>query len=391
MAAPWEMNYGPYYESERRRREVGRRALGMPEVSPAVEAGELYGVEQARLGEKRAYMQQAITNWNNQQTIKQAKSAANQKMAGQAITGGASLALGGYRLGKEVGLWGGEEAATGTTTFNNVAGFNPSNLSEVSLTTAGEAMPESIAGGGMEAVPGLTAGTEAGESMLVGGEIGGSALPGAITEAPAIFSSGVTAGEAAASAAFEGSAALATGAIEGAAAIETGATAATVATTATLDASILSASSFIGPVGIVLGVAAIAVTTLMGNKKTVICTELHRQGLLDDKTYEADSEFGKSLPESVIIGYTIWAVHIVSLMKRSRYFTWLVAYLALPWAKEMAFRAGKRQFGHIVGRILMKLGLPVCDLIGKIDQRNKTPIPLLYEKDKGFSFMFRYS
>ena len=57
MAAPWQMTYGPYWEAEQRRREVGRRALGMPEVSPSTVAAEQYGVEEARLGEKRQYLQ----------------------------------------------------------------------------------------------------------------------------------------------------------------------------------------------------------------------------------------------------------------------------------------------------------------------------------------------
>lgn len=363
MPGPWEMNYGPYYESERRRREVGRRALGMPEVSPAVEAGELYGVEQARLGEKRQYMQQAITNWQNQQTIKQAKSAANQKMAGQAVTGGASLALGGYRLGKEVGLWGGEKAATGLTGGGEGALATQAGTGAVNPATVGSAEYLGSAGlgegGVMQAVPELTSGAAEG---IFGAEAVGGAIPGGVE-------AGI-AGVEAAGAITETSLAavpVVSGVVEGA--MGTGVAATTAAIeggVAATEAGILSASSIIGPAGLILGVAAIAVTTLMGSEKTVICTELHRQGLLDDETYGADSEFGRFLPESVLIGYTLWAVHIVSLMERSRCFTRLVSYLALPWAKEMSFRVGKRETGHVVGRILMKIGLPVCDLIGKI-------------------------
>ncbi len=222
MPAPWEMNYGPYWESELRRREVGRRALGQPEVSPAVKAGELYGVEEARLGEKRGYMQQAMTNWQNRQTINMAKKQQSQKMAGQAVSGVANLALTGYKVGKEAGLWGGEASkevpmntlewgetaygpsggtagtalpqavpgaitgssqageAIGAASLIEPAGFGATGPMEVGLTTAGTLAPQAITGGG-----GITTaiGSELLAPEMAGIAMGAEAVTGAAAAA----------------------------------------------------------------------------------------------------------------------------------------------------------------------------------------------------------------
>lgn len=232
MPAPWEMNYGPYMEEELRRREVGRRALGMPEVSPAIRAGELYGVEQARLGEKRQYLHQAVTNWQNQQNIDMARKQQSQRTAGQAVSGVANLALTGYKAGKELGLWGKEavsgpiktggadlvgqtgditsqvgggitsEAVPGTMlgesgelipasealtselgsipSITSNAGFGATGPMEAGLTIAGAFAPEAVAGGGQAAITGV-------EGVLgtagVGAELLAPEVIGAGTEA----------------------------------------------------------------------------------------------------------------------------------------------------------------------------------------------------------------
>lgn len=99
---------------------------------------------------------------------------------------------------------------------------------------------------------------------------------------------------------------------------------------------------------------------------TVICTELYSQGLLDSEIYMADSAFGALFPEDVLIGYKIWAVKIVRLMRKSPIFTKIVALFAIPWAKEMAFRFGVGKKGNLFGGTMLFIGIPICRTIGRL-------------------------
>lgn len=100
----------------------------------------------------------------------------------------------------------------------------------------------------------------------------------------------------------------------------------------------------------------------------IICTELYHQGLMDHDTFEADQAFGRIMWQkdpAVMVGYHAWARPLVRLMKRSRLFTKVVAFFALPWAKEMDHRMGAQHNGSKFGKALMAFGVPFCRLIGK--------------------------
>ncbi len=102
-----------------------------------------------------------------------------------------------------------------------------------------------------------------------------------------------------------------------------------------------------------------------GGGLTAICTELHRQGLMDDATFEADERFGRQLPLEVIDGYHLWARPMVRVMRRSKLFTALIAPLALSWAREMKRRVTGEGEGSIVGSLLLRIGVPVCGWLGR--------------------------
>ena len=102
---------------------------------------------------------------------------------------------------------------------------------------------------------------------------------------------------------------------------------------------------------------------------TVICSELHRQGLMDEAVYYADEAFGEYLRDNhkdVLIGYHLWAKPVVSLMQKSRVFTRIVNVLAAPWSYEMARIMGENDQGSVVGKIVMFVGVPVCRAIGRV-------------------------
>ena len=99
---------------------------------------------------------------------------------------------------------------------------------------------------------------------------------------------------------------------------------------------------------------------------TVICTELYRQGLLDDATYEADAAFGTTLSETTLRGYRIWANPVVALMKNSETATTIVSTIAKPWTKEMAYQVGVAEEGSIIGKGMMIVGVPISWTIGVV-------------------------
>ncbi len=110
------------------------------------------------------------------------------------------------------------------------------------------------------------------------------------------------------------------------------------------------------------GLAA-EISTDSGQGLTVICTELHRQGALDDETIAADREFGIQLRETnmdAYLGYICWAKYVASWMRTSPFLTFLVSIVALPWAAHMSGK--KNRFGALV----MATGLIVCPVIGRI-------------------------
>ena len=108
----------------------------------------------------------------------------------------------------------------------------------------------------------------------------------------------------------------------------------------------------------------------------VICTELHRQGKLDDATMAADKEFGEMVAQNdphTMAGYHFWAKPVVRLMQKSKIITWIVALFALPWAREMFLRQTGNGRGSWRGRILMQLGIPLCRFVGKRNARGWLP------------------
>lgn len=100
----------------------------------------------------------------------------------------------------------------------------------------------------------------------------------------------------------------------------------------------------------------------------IICTELHRQGMMSDRIYAADQIFGKAMainhPE-VMRGYHRLAAPVVGLMQRSRIFSRVMGSLVSPWARHMAYLVGADEKGSITGMLMMIAGCAVCRLFGR--------------------------
>jgi hypothetical protein len=104
-------------------------------------------------------------------------------------------------------------------------------------------------------------------------------------------------------------------------------------------------------------------------KITVICSELHRQGLMSDEIYLADEKFGEQLLEThpeILKGYTMFATPIVEKMQESEEFTQTIKTIAEPWTEEMAYRVGARESGNFVGAMMMNVGMVIFWITGSL-------------------------
>ena len=100
-----------------------------------------------------------------------------------------------------------------------------------------------------------------------------------------------------------------------------------------------------------------------GKFGTVICTELHRQGLLPSALYNhpAAAAHLSQIHPYTLAGYHLWAVPVVSLMRKSP----LLSHLLLPICKsryEMV-TTGRTKFW---GALTIYLGHPVCFILGAL-------------------------
>jgi hypothetical protein len=101
-----------------------------------------------------------------------------------------------------------------------------------------------------------------------------------------------------------------------------------------------------------------------GLMDSVLCTELHRQGLMDRDLYLKDAAYGEYLKKynpNVVVGYKFLATPFVALMSKSSVFTSIMKYPILSWAKHIAGEESST-WGHLCQNI----GEPVCAIIGKL-------------------------
>jgi hypothetical protein len=100
----------------------------------------------------------------------------------------------------------------------------------------------------------------------------------------------------------------------------------------------------------------------------IICTALYFQGLMPESIYQLDQEYGRILMKEdpyVMKGYHLWARPIAHKILDSESFAKIVKPFAMPWAIEIAYRAGQLEQGHWWGKVLLDVGVPISRLVGK--------------------------
>lgn len=116
-------------------------------------------------------------------------------------------------------------------------------------------------------------------------------------------------------------------------------------------------AAIMDPVGSVIG----AVTG------KIICTELHRQGMMTNDVFDADQAYGRIMwvaDPDVMVGYHLWAPTIVRWMQSSRFVTAVTIIIAMTWARQMAFVMGVEEKGTIRGAAIMAAGKWFCRVLG---------------------------
>lgn len=102
-------------------------------------------------------------------------------------------------------------------------------------------------------------------------------------------------------------------------------------------------------------------TKKSGGLKTVICTELHRQGLLDSQLYNhpaAVSHF-RNLHPYTISGYHLWGNAVAERMRTSVPLT--LAMTPIAHQRYLMITTGKFNF---IGAATIYLGQPICFVLG---------------------------
>jgi|GEM_PF-4217550 len=97
----------------------------------------------------------------------------------------------------------------------------------------------------------------------------------------------------------------------------------------------------------------------------IVCTELNRQRYLSDEILAKDSECRmRYIPENVYAGYLTLFGPVVALMRRSKAFTNIVRPFGVMTAREMASRVDPSIKGNSLGKILLRIGIPLCGVVG---------------------------
>lgn len=131
-----------------------------------------------------------------------------------------------------------------------------------------------------------------------------------------------------------------------------------------------SVLSDIIPVGDILGGLGDALGGLFGG--SVVCTELHAQGMMSRQLYYNDSQFAATkVHPQVLQGYRFWGVPTVKLMRRSKLVTHIAAFFAVNRAHYIAAKYAKETISYsptraAIGAVINTVGVPICYLIGSL-------------------------
>ena len=98
---------------------------------------------------------------------------------------------------------------------------------------------------------------------------------------------------------------------------------------------------------------------------SVICTELHRVGILSDSLYATGAAHFYHIPLDTIKGYQLWAIPFTKLMRKHPFLNHIVKYPVIARAEHIA---GNK---NILGYLTISIGQPICSILGKLFCQNR--------------------
>ena len=122
-----------------------------------------------------------------------------------------------------------------------------------------------------------------------------------------------------------------------------------------------------------------------GGDSKVICTELTSKGLLDKDVYKLESEYAdKYISEQTMLGYHLWAVPVVKLMRKSTIVTNCIKPFATAWANEVvhSYKPDLYKKGSLLGKVIVSIGVPICHTLGWFVSTSN--YRTLYEKENSY-------
>jgi len=107
-----------------------------------------------------------------------------------------------------------------------------------------------------------------------------------------------------------------------------------------------------------------------GTDTRVVCTELHRKGLMSRADYVRDLRFTRDhLTDTHVKGYHIWALPTVRAMRRSKTATAVWRFIGQARANQIAYVCGERDRPDWAGRIIRAIGEPLCYVLGVLAEK----------------------
>jgi len=99
----------------------------------------------------------------------------------------------------------------------------------------------------------------------------------------------------------------------------------------------------------------------------VICTELHKQGMLSTDLYRMDVLYtARDLSKTLVRGYHYWAIPMVPVIRRNKFVCGVFKYLTVKRAEEIAHIVNPEKYTKttISGKLVKNVGEAICYAIG---------------------------
>lgn len=129
---------------------------------------------------------------------------------------------------------------------------------------------------------------------------------------------------------------------------------------------VFMACSFIfpGAMSKIFSAVGDAIDSIFGG--SVVCTELNRQGYISDEVLIMEGVYKtRHIDGETYNGYLKLFTPVVGLMKKSKIITQIVRPFGVGVANELAHRINDKYKPSLLGKLVLKIGLPLCKIVGK--------------------------